>query len=64
MTDIAGRKIIRIDLGCCYAASEVRDNPALRGKTFAANGSPDVGSMDHRPVIVDTATILSAWRRH
>lgn len=64
MTDTAVRKIIRIDLDCCYAAIEVRDNPVLRGKTLAADSSSDVGSMDHRPVIVDTTTILSAWRRY
>ena len=34
------RKIIHIDADCFYAAVEVRDNPALRGKAIAVGGSP------------------------
>ena len=33
------RKIIHIDADCFYAAVEVRDNPALRGKAIAVGGS-------------------------
>jgi DNA polymerase-4 len=33
------RKIIHIDADCFYAAVEVRDNPALRGKPIAVGGS-------------------------
>jgi len=36
----ANRKIIHIDADCFYAAVEVRDNPALRGKPLAVGGSP------------------------
>ena len=35
----ANRKIIHIDADCFYAAVEVRDNPALRGKPIAVGGS-------------------------
>jgi len=35
----ASRKIIHIDADCFYAAVEVRDNPALRGKAIAVGGS-------------------------
>jgi DNA polymerase-4 len=35
----ANRKIIHIDADCFYAAVEVRDNPALRGKALAVGGS-------------------------
>jgi len=35
----ANRKIIHIDADCFYAAVEVRDNPALRGKAIAVGGS-------------------------
>ena len=35
----AGRKIIHIDADCFYAAVEVRDNPALKGKPLAVGGS-------------------------
>ncbi len=34
------RKIIHIDMDCFYAAIEMRDNPALRGKPIAVGGSP------------------------
>ncbi len=34
-----GRKIIHIDADCFYAAVEVRDNPALKGKPIAVGGS-------------------------
>ena len=33
------RKIIHIDADCFYAAVEMRDNPALRGKAIAVGGS-------------------------
>ena len=33
------RKIIHIDADCFYAAVEVRDNPALKGKPLAVGGS-------------------------
>ena len=33
------RKIIHIDADCFYAAVEVRDNPALKGKPIAVGGS-------------------------
>ncbi len=33
------RKIIHIDADCFYAAVEIRDNPALRGKPIAVGGS-------------------------
>ncbi|MFT5218687.1 MAG: DNA polymerase-4 [Planctomycetota bacterium] len=41
MTDasVEGRKIIHIDADCFYAAVEVRDNPALKGKPLAVGGS-------------------------
>ena len=35
----AKRKIIHIDADCFYAAIEVRDNPALKGKPIAVGGS-------------------------
>ena len=35
----AVRKIIHIDADCFYAAVEVRDNPALKGKPIAVGGS-------------------------
>lgn len=35
------RKIIHIDMDCFYAAIEMRDNPALRGKPIAVGGSPE-----------------------
>jgi DNA polymerase-4 len=35
----ANRKIIHIDADCFYAAVEVRDNPALKGKPIAVGGS-------------------------
>ncbi len=35
------RKIIHIDADCFYAAVEVRDNPALRGKPIAVGGSAE-----------------------
>ena len=35
----AKRKIIHIDADCFYAAVEVRDNPALKGKPIAVGGS-------------------------
>lgn len=35
----APRKIIHIDADCFYAAVEIRDNPALRGKPIAVGGS-------------------------
>ena len=38
-TTPAKRKIIHIDADCFYAAVEVRDNPALRGKPIAVGGS-------------------------
>ncbi len=38
-TKPAKRKIIHIDADCFYAAVEVRDNPALKGKPIAVGGS-------------------------
>lgn len=38
-TAAANRKIIHIDADCFYAAVEVRDNPALKGKPIAVGGS-------------------------
>lgn len=35
------RKIIHIDMDCFYAAIEIRDNPALKGKPIAVGGSAD-----------------------
>ena len=35
----SNRKIIHIDADCFYAAVEVRDNPALKGKPIAVGGS-------------------------
>lgn len=35
------RKIIHIDMDCFYAAIEMRDNPALRGKAVAVGGASD-----------------------
>ena len=35
----ASRKIIHIDADCFYAAVEIRDNPALKGKAIAVGGS-------------------------
>lgn len=35
------RKIIHIDCDCFYAAIEMRDDPALRGKPMAVGGSAD-----------------------
>lgn len=35
----ASRKIIHIDADCFYAAVEIRDNPALKGKPIAVGGS-------------------------
>ena len=35
------RKIIHIDLDAFYASVEQRDNPDLRGKPVAAEGSPE-----------------------
>jgi len=35
------RKIIHIDMDCFYAAIEMRDNPALRGKPIAVGGTPE-----------------------
>ena len=37
----ATRKIIHIDADCFYAAVEVRDDPALKGKPIAVGGSAD-----------------------
>lgn len=36
---LTGRKIIHIDADCFYAAVEIRDNPALKGKPIAVGGS-------------------------
>ena len=38
-TSHKARKIIHIDADCFYAAVEIRDNPALRGKPIAVGGS-------------------------
>ena len=35
------RKIIHIDMDCFYAAIEVRDNPALKGRPVAVGGQPN-----------------------
>ncbi|HLT63649.1 MAG TPA: DNA polymerase IV, partial [Pseudohongiella sp.] len=35
------RKIIHCDCDCFYAAIEMRDNPALRGKPLAVGGASD-----------------------
>lgn len=35
------RTIIHIDMDCFYAAIEIRDNPALRGKAVGVGGSSD-----------------------
>lgn len=38
---LAVKKIIHCDCDCFYAAIEMRDNPALRGKPLAVGGKPD-----------------------
>lgn len=38
--DSQPRKIIHIDCDCFYAAVEMRDNPALRGRPMAVGGDP------------------------
>jgi DNA polymerase-4 len=38
-TPQTSRKIIHIDADCFYAAVEIRDNPALKGKPIAVGGS-------------------------
>lgn len=38
-------KIIHVDLDCFYAAVEIRDNPALKGKAIAIGGAPEQRSV-------------------
>lgn len=39
------RKIIHVDMDCFYAAVELRDNPALKGKPIAVGGLPNKRSV-------------------
>src|SRR5207248_11654902 len=39
--DQAARRIIHLDMDCFYAAIEMRDRPALRGKPIGVGGARD-----------------------